>query len=269
MTNSAGTTRNRITGYDPAVDPTELLAHPLNARRHPGAQRDALRESLGKVGWVDVVKVNSATGHVVDGHARIEEALSSGDSVPVLYLDIDPDEERFVLATLDPIAGMATYDAEVLDLLLDGLEIESEGLSAWLGDAMEHAHLFDGHDDSTDEDGGTREDDESFSGDGEMLDALGSLVDDPTHQCERGQVWEVWEGRHLLVVANLHNEHKLWGPLLEPEHLFLPYPGPHVLMATAALDHRMLLVQPDAYIAGRILDTAVDVHGHFGDPVLR
>lgn len=113
---------NRITDYEPDVDPTQLLAHPLNARRHPRDQREALNATLGQVGWVDVVKVNRLTGHVVDGHARVEEAITRGENVQVLWLDLTEDEERYVLATLDPIAGMAVYDAEVLPLLREGID---------------------------------------------------------------------------------------------------------------------------------------------------
>lgn len=116
------------------VDPTDLLAHPLNARRHPGSQRDALRESLGRVGWVDIVKVNRRTGHVVDGHARIEEAISAGAPVPVLYLDMDEEDERYVLATLDPIGALASYDADVLGQLKESIQIESAGVLAFLAD---------------------------------------------------------------------------------------------------------------------------------------
>ena len=113
---------NNILSFEPDVDPTQLLAHPLNARRHPGAQRDALRESLGRAGWVDVVKVNTRTGHVVDGHARVEEAITAGANVPVLYLDLSEEDERFVLATLDPISALATYDGEVLEQLMEPLK---------------------------------------------------------------------------------------------------------------------------------------------------
>jgi hypothetical protein len=126
---------NNILSFEPDVDPAQLLAHPLNARRHPGAQRDALRESLGRAGWVDVVKVNTRTGHVVDGHARVEEAITAGANVPVLYLDLSEEDERFVLATLDPISALATYDAEVLDQLLSGVDIESSGLLDMLADS--------------------------------------------------------------------------------------------------------------------------------------
>lgn len=125
-----------IREFVPNVDPEQLLAHPLNARRHPGAQRDALRESLGKAGWVDVVKVNVRTGHVIDGHARVEEAISAGATVPVLYVDLDEQTERYVLATLDPISALATYDSEVLAELLQGQEIEAEALAAILADEL-------------------------------------------------------------------------------------------------------------------------------------
>lgn len=123
---------NNIQSFEPDVDPAQLLAHPLNARRHPGAQREALRESLGRAGWVDVVKVNTRTGHVVDGHARVEEAITAGATVPVLYLDLSEEDERFVLATLDPISALATYDSEVLDQLLEGIQVESKGLQKFL-----------------------------------------------------------------------------------------------------------------------------------------
>lgn len=258
---------NRITGYDPAVDPEQLLAHPENARRHPGDQREALRESLGGLGWVDVVKVNAETGHVVDGHARVEEALSRGASVPVLYVSLTAEEERRVLLTLDPIGAMAEYDSAAIDALMDSIDVESAGLSDWLSEAKEGATDWDERD--VGGDWNPDDDDDSFSGDGEHLDRLGSLVDDPTHECHQGQVWDLWGGTHTLVVTDLARGHGLWAPLLTPDTLFLPYPGPHILMATAAQEHRMLLVQPDAYIAGRILDTSVHVHGHLDEPVLR
>lgn len=136
-TQAAASTANRIAGYDPAVDPSELLAHPLNARVHPESQREALGESLSKVGWTDVVKVSKRTGTIVDGHARVEEAVARGESVPVLWLDLDEDEERFVLATHDPIGALAGYNPEVLRELMDGIEVESDALSAWLDAAVQ------------------------------------------------------------------------------------------------------------------------------------
>jgi DNA modification methylase len=126
--------RNRIVGAAD-VAPDQLVANPANWRTHPGPQRDALRGSLTEVGWVQQVMVNQRTGFVVDGHARVEEALTRGEpTVPVLYVDLDPAEEALVLATLDPIGAMATRDDARLQELLSGLVVDDAGLLALLAD---------------------------------------------------------------------------------------------------------------------------------------
>lgn len=128
--------RNRITGSGEEA-PDQLVANPKNWRTHPGRQRDALRGSLATVGWVQQILVNQRTGHVVDGHARVEEALSKGEtSVPVLYVDLEPDEEALVLATLDPIAAMAVADDDKLRDLLAEVVVDDAGLRALLGDLV-------------------------------------------------------------------------------------------------------------------------------------
>lgn len=115
---------SRIVKLDKAVPPDQLLANPLNARRHPGEQRTALRAALDQIGWVGVVTVNQTTGMVIDGHARIEEALSAGEpTVPVLYVKLTEDEERAALATFDAITDLAVYDRDVWTQLLDGLTL--------------------------------------------------------------------------------------------------------------------------------------------------
>jgi hypothetical protein len=99
---------NRIVGSGEEA-PDQLLANPRNWRTHGKAQREALREVLDTVGYVAQVIVNQRTGHLVDGHLRVEEALSHGQpSIPVLYVDLSPDEERLVLASLNPLAAMLT-----------------------------------------------------------------------------------------------------------------------------------------------------------------
>jgi DNA modification methylase len=124
--------RSRIVGSGEEA-PEQLLANPLNWRTHPGAQRAAIRGSLSSVGWVAQVIVNRTTGHVVDGHARIEEAISAGvQSVPVLYVELSAEEERLVLATLDPIGAMAERDDERLAELLADLQADDPGLQALL-----------------------------------------------------------------------------------------------------------------------------------------
>jgi len=126
--------RNRIVGSG-EESPDQLLANPANWRIHPKAQQDALAGALDQVGWVQQVLVNRRSGFVVDGHARVALAISRREpTVPVLYVDLSPDEEALVLATLDPIGAMATADDAKLAELLAAIAGDDAGLLALLGD---------------------------------------------------------------------------------------------------------------------------------------
>lgn len=105
---------NRIVGYGQEA-PDQLLANPNNVRIHPLRQQQAMGEVLAEVGVVQNVIVNQRTGFVVDGHMRVQLALSAGQPwVPVTYVDLDEDEELLVLHTFDPLASLAAYDRDML-----------------------------------------------------------------------------------------------------------------------------------------------------------
>jgi hypothetical protein len=124
--------RNRIVDSGTEA-PERLAANPANWRVHPRHQQDALAGALDTVGWVQQVLVNRRTGYVVDGHARVALALARKESaVPVLYVDLSPEEERLVLATLDPIGALAGRDEERLGALLAEVAVDDSGLQALL-----------------------------------------------------------------------------------------------------------------------------------------
>jgi hypothetical protein len=131
--------KNRIIGLG-AEDPTQILANPLNFRRHPAAQRAALRGSLDTVGWVQVPTINKQTGFLVDGHARVEEAISRNEkAIPVLYVDLTPEEERLILASEDQIGAMAELDNLRLNELLEDMHVDDVGLQSLLDSLNEQA----------------------------------------------------------------------------------------------------------------------------------
>jgi hypothetical protein len=139
----AGRWQNRIVGFEAAVDPEQLLANPANWRIHTLAQRAVLEGALDSIGWIQAVIVNTTTSHVVDGHQRIESAISKGEPVPVLYVQLTEDEEKAALATLDPIAALAGRDAEKHDALLAEMRETHGALADLLRDAeqLNHAPL--------------------------------------------------------------------------------------------------------------------------------
>lgn len=130
--------RNRIVGHgeQPA---SQFMANPNNWRIHPKAQREALTGVLSEVGWVQSVVINKTTGHVLDGHARIEEAMKLGDETPVPFVEVEltEDEEAKILATLDPIGAMAEADKNNLDALLREVNSASAGVQSMLAELAE------------------------------------------------------------------------------------------------------------------------------------
>lgn len=128
-----GAWRSRITGSG-EEDPTQLVANPRNWRIHPKGQQDALGSVLDEVGWVQQVLVNRTTGNVVDGHLRVELALSKNEAtVPVLYVELTEAEEALVLASLDPLSAMAASDESKLRELLTDISVDKDELMAQLG----------------------------------------------------------------------------------------------------------------------------------------
>ena len=107
-------------------DPAKLTPNPYNARRHPERQREVLRVALGDEGWIDPVIFNKRTGRLVDGHARVEEAICQGVAeVPVLEIDVDEPTERKILLRHDRIGALAEIDLSALTIVLadvDGSE---------------------------------------------------------------------------------------------------------------------------------------------------
>lgn len=65
--------------------------------------------------WVgsSSTSLNRGSGFVVDSHARVALAPSRSEAtVPVLYVDLEPDEKALILATLDPISAMAGRESK-------------------------------------------------------------------------------------------------------------------------------------------------------------
>tara|TARA_Y100000401_G_C8323129_1_gene226612 strand:+ start:1812 stop:2468 length:657 start_codon:yes stop_codon:yes gene_type:complete len=126
--------QNRIVGTG-SEDPTQLLGNPLNWRIHPRHQQEAMTGVLDEIGWVQNIIVNQRTSRVIDGHMRVEVAITEGASeVPVVYVDLSDEEERTILATYDPIAAMAVSDSEKMSELLADIRANSVGVQELLED---------------------------------------------------------------------------------------------------------------------------------------
>src|SRR5947207_1021847 len=108
----------------------DLVANGANWRRHPAAQRTALRGVLEEIGYAAALIARrdaDGTLTLIDGHLRKD--LDPEQVVPVLVLDVDEREAEALLATMDPISALARPDSKALIDLLSRVHTQSEPLA--------------------------------------------------------------------------------------------------------------------------------------------
>jgi hypothetical protein len=77
---------------------------------------------------------------LVDGHLRAETTPDA--DVPVLVLDINEAEADLMLATLDPLAAMASRDQSSLSSLLGTLDVQNDSVRLMLEALMQGENEF-------------------------------------------------------------------------------------------------------------------------------
>src|SRR5690349_19902940 len=111
----------------------DLVPNEKNWRRHPEHQRSALMGMLQEIGYSDALLVRELPDgklQTIDGHCRAD--LTPDVMVPVLVTDLNDQEAKKLLATLDPLAGMAETDGKALSALLAEIETSSPSVQALL-----------------------------------------------------------------------------------------------------------------------------------------
>ena len=113
----------------------QFMVNPRNPRRHPKNQREAVADSLGRVGFIAPVIENRQTGHLLDGHERVWQALQEDNAdVPYVVVDVAEADEAYVLATFDPMTALAEIDAEAFAELLKEVQTDSQAVQEMLAE---------------------------------------------------------------------------------------------------------------------------------------
>jgi hypothetical protein len=122
--------RNRIKTHR-QVRARDLVPHEHNWRRHPAEQRQALEAILDEVGFArSLLAYELPDGRLklIDGHLRAD--LDPDAVVTVEILDVDDEEARKLLLTIDPLAALAQADQEALAALRQVTETDQAVLAA-------------------------------------------------------------------------------------------------------------------------------------------
>jgi hypothetical protein len=97
---------------------------------------------------------------------------------------------------------------------------------------------------------------------GTLLEQVEITMDDPKHEVAVGDVWEL--GQHILICVTVFKDWEQWVPHLTPGSLFTPFPGPFVPLSIKAGLNKLVMVQPDNWIAGHIIDRYAEINGEGG-----
>ena len=212
----------------------ELHTYPHNPRR---GDVNLIAESLQVSGQYKPIVVQKSTDFILAGNHTFLAAKQLGWSViDIVRLDVSDAAARTIVLTDNRTSDIATYDdAALLELLGDMDDLSGTGYSQ-----ADLDELIQGLEE------GEREENT-----GTLLSVADVTVGDPSHETHNGQVWNV--GQHVLVVARVADQHDLWAQYLAGRR-FAPYPDPYFTCTDTARENDLLLVQPNTYLAGHLLD---------------
>ena len=183
--------RSRIVKFDrkPA---NQFTPHPLNPRKHPLVQREAVGASLGTFGQIAPVIENATNGYLIDGEERIWQALAQGDDTLVDYVLVEMSEEEHeaVLKTYDGTTYLATYDLPTFEALAVNFDMPP-ALEGWNPEFMATVNLGAGL-------YGVEDVEEPPEDAGAQVDRAAELQE--IWQVQRGDLWRI--GDHLLLCGD-------------------------------------------------------------------
>lgn len=135
------TIRDRVTELR-RIRAGDLVPHPHNWRTHSQHQQRVLKGVLQEVGYADALlarELADGSLQLIDGHLRAETTPET--VVPVLMVDLDDREAEKVLLTHDPLAGLASSNADELAGLLERVETDSEAVREMLAKVAKAADV--------------------------------------------------------------------------------------------------------------------------------
>ncbi len=234
------------------VNPADLTPDPGNPRVIEPAKRARLRALMEKFGLVQNLVVNTRNGELVSGHQRRDLALELGiDSVPVIFIDVEPAEGRALALALNNAGAQGEWEPEQLAARLGELR-NFDVLELTAFDTSELVAL--GVDPDEDPE------DVAFKAKRGRDVEPSELPDEPVTQ--PGDIWEL--GDHRVICADSHtfdvrafNEGPVDLVVTDPPYAIF---GSSTGVASDVTDDRM--VRPFFQSIARRIALASAKHGH-------
>lgn len=258
-----------------AVPIRDLTLDPGNTRLHDEANLAVIQSSLARFGQDQPVVVQTQGSVVRKGNGRVLAATRLGwTHIAAVFVD-EGDVAAVARSIADNRAAeLGRWDVPLLIQSLDRLEqadprmAEVTGWSRAALDALRMAPLPDAVP-SSDATPGMPADPDAPPADAppaepNPLDSvrdtqqINATYHEPTVAVAFGEVWKA--GPHRVVVADPMFDVARWRQYLDDAVPFLPYAGPLALATQMADRAPVLIVQPDTYIVGHMLEFYAATH---------
>jgi hypothetical protein len=239
---------------------SDLIPSARNARTHSDAQVAEIAGSIKEFGWTNPVLIDGSDG-IIAGHGRVLAArMLKRKTVPCIVLAHLSDAQRRAYMIADnKLALNAGWDDDMLRAELRALAEESFDLTltGFSADELRDLSVDPHH-----AEGGSA----GANGSTPARDLLGLVnvtIEEPRTKCEDGDCFRLTRDglAHILHVGSVLDGYETWSASMRAGSRFCPYPGVFVLLSPGAGESHLVLVQPDNYIAGHIVDRFVDVYG--------
>ena len=245
----------------------ETLCQPIDTLKEmPGNPRrgdvEAVRRSYETFGQRKPI-VATEDGTVIAGNHQLKAARELGwEKIAVVLTDDDDLKAKAFALADNKTSDLGTYDDEALTEILAELVVDEELLAAtayseleirgYLGETVGLDYLGG----AVEDEGENRE-----PSSGELLALADVSIGEPKSQVLNGDTYRI--GKHVLVVCSVLKDWTMWKGHLKGDALFVPYPGPFAPLSLKAEERALVMVQPDPYIAGHIIDKWKAINGEY------
>lgn len=284
-------TTTTVTSVDPAarmprwtdyIDVEALVPDPRNPKNHAD---DDLDGSLERWGYTEQVLIDERTGMLSAGHGRRELVLRAkarhdnpveGEELPEVPDGIIVDADGRWLMPVQR-GWSSANDVEALAYLVASNRLTEKGgwdqaahVAALEQVVAESAAGLEGVGYTPAEYEALIAEAQAAEVDPEksaLLAAADVTVGEPQHRVAKGDGYTLTTESgivHRLECVDLMTGHDRWAQHLGPGVLFLPYPGPFITLAARFDSTPTLMVQPEPYLAGHILDKWAALRGEAG-----
>ena len=196
-----------------------------------------------------------ATGTVTAGNHQLEAARAlKWKEIAVVFIDEDENTAKAFSLADNRTHDLGTYDEGELNTLLKEMEAFDADLFAATGYNSGDIDVILESLNGSKEEASLSQPDR-----GELLSLLNVAYGEPKTEVYIGDVYEV--GRHLLIIADVMKDWKKYVHYLTDDVLFLPYPGPYIALSFKLDKQKTIMVQPNVYLAGHIIDKYIAVRG--------